>query len=961
MMKQFLLFLMVAFPTVELSNAQIKALKLENPYYISPRKGNQHIDLSKGWQLSYSDSAVSDVSSLPGKSAVNVENPTSVHMALCKAGKLPHPYANLNSTLYRWVEEKVWYYSKSVLIPTSAKGQILFLSFDGVDYFSKVWVNGKIVGYHEGMFGGPTIDISSLVRYNDNNEIVIEVRAANWGNKATDFEKLPLNAQGKRDISKRTGYEPQASGKIIKPWVISGSVGTEAFFSLGMWQGARIEIIPVFHIERPFLKTLSATPDNAVLHISAEIFANANSLQQQLHHWTSIYIGMNNPLINYPKEQTRPFIPVNEKLNVIIELFSDNVKVFTKEFPLDLYQGRNWLEQDLNIPNPKLWDPGGLGKPDLYNVQLSLKKNETIIDKIEFDYGIRTIERVASAGPRTADRWENWQFIVNGKRIFVKGMNWTPIDVLLDMPVERYRWALNAAKNMGVQLIRIWGGGLLEKDCFYKICNELGMMVWQDFPIGNMETPDYPQDVWEEEVVQNIFRLRNHPSLVVWCGGNEFNPYSYGNAATIGILERNLKIFDNTRLFVRTSPDNGSMHVYPDIDPSLYNRLYKYEPWVAETGIHCIPEAGVFFELVDNKEFIGFGKMWDKSFGPKHPEFIHHFTEFDPDRVPRMLSRASHIDNMANPTIESLSEATQIGAAEWYQIVSEKMQGNYPVTTGLLPWVFKRHWPVVAIQMLDWFGQPVAPYYFLKRTYEPTHIALDLPRLLWKSGETIDLKAKITNASVPVSRAKVSISVFDDHFKQLSGEETITDIKSGTSVTELKLRDFPIPENYKDRFLFLLTELRDASGKLISRSVYFPRILTIMDDPAFYTKYFTEPIPWINLDKGPWLKPAVALSPTKMEAKLISKKPSFDTTYAIEVKVKNNGKVPAFMTRIDIEGAKRIFYASDNYFWLAPGEEKMIEITLSFRENTMGKNIVIKTGSWNAKTITVQIPKEENQ
>ena len=103
-------------------------------------------------------------------------------------------------------------------------------------------------------------------------------------------------------------------------------------------------------------------------------------------------------------------------------------------------------------------------------------------------------------------------------------MNFTPQDILLETSEERYRWTLNAAKRMGVQLIRIWGGGLLETNNLYKICDELGLMVWQDFPIGNQDTPEYPQEIWEAQVVQNIVRLRNHPSLVVWCGGNDSIP-----------------------------------------------------------------------------------------------------------------------------------------------------------------------------------------------------------------------------------------------------------------------------------------------------------------------------------------------------------------------------------------------------------------------------------------------------
>lgn len=115
------------------------------------------------------------------------------------------------------------------------------------------------------------------------------------------------------------------------------------------------------------------------------------------------------------------------------------------------------------------------------------------------------------------DRWNDWQFVVNGEKIFVKGMNWMPLDALSDLPYERYEWTLRAARDMGVQLIRIWGSGYLETEKFYDICDNYGIMVWQDFTIANSETPDWPQDVWEAQVCQNIFRLRNRPSLAVWC------------------------------------------------------------------------------------------------------------------------------------------------------------------------------------------------------------------------------------------------------------------------------------------------------------------------------------------------------------------------------------------------------------------------------------------------------------
>ena len=920
MQHKFLLFIIMLL--IAESAFSQKDHKLWQPYRISTRTNAQHIDLSGIWELSHMDRPILSTADLQDrKEPFETQVPNSVQWSYFKAGKLPHPYLSLNSIQYQWILEKSWYYQRKVEIPVSAEGMGVMLCFDGIDYFSRIWVNDTLAGVHEGMFGGPVIDISQLINFGKKNKITVEVKAANWGNKS---------------------YNPRASGKIIKPWIIAGGSGKNAFFSVGMWQGARIEILPEFHLERPLVTTGKLTKDEACLHLSLEILAGKTSLDKILHTW-------NNSQLNHPNEKGSSFVAVNEKLAVLVELLFKNKVVLSKEFMPVVYKGTNWMEEDLVLPNPNLWYPNGMGDPNLYQIRLTLKKNNVTTDQLSFDYGIRTIHRELTAGPRTADRWENWQFIVNGKKLFVKGMNWTPVDVLLDLPKERYRWTLEAAKNMGVQLIRVWGGGLLETDEFYKLCNELGIMVWQDFPIGNQDTPDFPQDIWEAQVVQNIFRLRNHPSLAVWCGGNEFNPYSFGNASSIGIIERNLDIFDKSRLFVRTTPDDGSMHTYPDMDPTWYNRSYKYEPWVSETGMHSMPEANLFYELVNNKEFAGLGKMWEKDFYKTHPEFIHHFDEYGPSRVPRMLSRASHINNMLDPTIESITEASQVGAGEWYQLVSEKMQGNYPVTTGLMPWVFKRHWPAIAIQMMDWFGQTAAPYYFLKRTYEQTHAALDLQRLLWASNENIGLMSKITYAGERAFAGKVSVTVYDDAFNLLWSKASEIHVKEGPSVTQTNMGEYQIPSDYQDRYLFIVTELKNNKEELISRSFYYPRVLIQMENKAFHDKYVNEPVPWVTLDKGPWLKPTVARTQTKLKAELVSEKFISTDRSQLRVKVTNAGNVPAFMTKIDITGIKRAFYATDNYYWLAPGENREITIEVLWRESRANKNIVLTADSWNAK------------
>lgn len=905
---------------------------LWQPYSITPRPTAQHVDLSGEWQLGWRDAQISNVDELANQNKwLRARVPATVQMALHYAGALPHPYYNLNSEKYKWVDEKVWYYKRSFDLAASAQGSNVFLCFDGIDYFARVWLNGQLLGRHEGMFGGPNIEVGEVVKFGARNEVIVEVRAGNWGNKA--------------------GYKPRESGRVIKPWVIAGGTGGEMFFPLGMWRGARVEIAPKVHLERPFLITRAVNPSAAQMELSLEILANAHSLQYQLHPWN------NTQLDNASGYQPpAPALTVNFALKLEL-LDAVGKTALTENIPLKLSGGRNWIKQQLRVTNPKLWWPNGMGAPHQYKVRLTLLRANQEIDRLEFHHGIRTIEQRPSAGPRTSDRWDNWQFVINGQPIFLKGINWTPADILLDLPRSRYEWSLGMVKAAGIQMVRVWGGGGIETDEFYSVCNELGLMVWQDFPIGNQDTPLYPQDVWEAQVVQNIFRLRNHPSLAVWCGGNEFNPYALGNAASIGILERSIATFDNTRALRRTSPDGGSIHPYPDSDPTWFAKLFKDVPFIAEAGMHNIPEPASIREVVNAEELkTTFNDMFTDTFVKAHPDFIHHFVEYIPNRVPRMLSRATHIADMNAPSLEAISEATQIGAGEFYQIVSEQMQANYPVTTGLMPWVFKRQWPAVAIMLVDYFGQPNAPYYFLKRTYEPTHVAVKLPEIIWAAGEKVPVNVSVTHAPPRgLNGLSATVTIYDDTFKPQWQQARALTVAAGPSVTAQALGAYTIPADYADRFFFVVAELKDSNGKLLSRAVYWPRVLQQMSDAVFRQKYRAAPPqsrgpthPGLTLDKGPWLKPRVAATTTSLTLKLAAPTAHSQDRSRLQVRIKNTGAIPAFNTQLNLEGTKRAFHATDNFFWLAPGEERLLEVEVLWREPASRAQAVFTVGAWNA-------------
>lgn len=903
------------------------AADLWQPYRITPRSGAQHIALDGEWQLGWRDTAITATADL--KAVTNwlaAEVPSTVQWALHRAGKCGHPYEHLNSKQYDWVDQKVWYYRRTVALPPKPREGYAFLCFDGIDYFGRVWLNGTLLGRHEGMFGGPAIEISDHAKFGAANDIVVEVKAGNFGNK--------------------TGWKPRGpEGTVIKPWVIAGGTGGEMFFPLGMWRGARIELAPAAHLERPMLVTEDAGTDEARLSLGVEVLEGAHSLQLNLHPWKNAQLadGSHGWRLGPPSSsQFALRVELAEKVGGRV--------AFDSTFPLSTHAGRNWVQQTFTVAKPKLWWPNGMGEPHLYRAKLTLLREGNAEDSLEFDYGIRTIRTAPTPGPRTADRWADWQFVVNGRPLFMKGMNWMPADILLDLPRERYRWLIGAAQAAGIQLFRVWGGGILETEEFYETCNELGVLVWQDFPIGNRDTPDWPLEVWEAQVMHTIFRLRNHPALALWCGGNEFNPYSLGNTATVGVFERCLADFDPTRPMRRTSPDGGSLHMYPDMDPTWYGPLYRFVPYIAETGMHSIPDATSMSEVVAaaelDKPFTG---MLEKTFPAEHPELMHHFVEYQASRVPRMLSRASHIADISAPSLETLAESTQIGAGEFYQIFSDQVQANYPVTAGLMPWVFKRPWPVIAIMLVDGFGQPTAPYYFLKRTYEPTHVLLKLPNLLWAKGEPLPLHLHVAHApAAGINDLAASVEIFDAAFASQWRETKPVGLAPGPSVTTLNFGEFTIPDSFDETFFFIVAELRGSDRQLISRSVYWPRCLSLLSDEAFRNAYRATPQPGLALDKGPWLKPQTVAQPTSLTASLVEHQQSAPNRSRLRVHVKNTGNKPAFATRLDIKAARRLFYATDNFFWLAPGEQRDLEVEVLWREPAQRDQARLVVGAWNA-------------
>ena len=960
-----LLLVPTLFSCESKATAQPEEKNLGEPFYISVRTGQQHVSLDGEWDLGYRDTSVASPQDLGSQPKwIHAQVPGSVQMALFRASELPNPYVRMNAKKYVWVLGKTWYYRKTFTVPAAIKDQYVFLCFDGIDYYAKIWLNGHELGRHEGLQGGPMLEVGSLLKTDGPNELVVEVRAANYG-------------MGEKFLAREGTLTPTPPGdKVVAPWGLTGGldvmtgggwsnkkilpgreVSVEDYFPMGIWRPVRLEIVPRTHLARPFLSTEEANTTTARLRLEVEVQAGTTGFETKLNDVPG-YDPALDQMGRYRNAFTSKAIdsPPVLRFQLLDKLTSR--LVLTRNIPLQIYEGRNWVRQEIDVASPKLWWPNGMGDPYLYRVSLSLIQRGKPIDTIEFDYGIRTLRRLPSAGPKTQDRWTDWQFVVNDRKFFVKGMDWWTNDIFLDLPRSRYGWALQSARVAGIQLLRTWGGGIIETDDFYELCDKLGILVWEDFPIGNRETPNWPQDIWEEQVLLNVFRIRNHPSLALYSGGNEFWPYTPGNTAIIGILERSVNDFDGTRPFLRATPDRGDIHAYPNVDPTWFRHLFPLVPYISEFGPHTVPEARAIREFVDPRELEGpLRNINSQEFMDSHPDFVYHYMEYGGGATDMLLARASQVDDMKAPSLEEYSVAGQVATGEFMQIVSDFLQANYPVSTGMSPWVYNTPWPLSTFCMfIDYDGQPVASYYFLKRTYEPTHVIVNIPELIWGKGEKVPLSLSVMNSRVATLKgATASAQVFDTNFHTLWQAEKKVDVKEGLSASSVDMGSFTIPDALEDQFFLIVAELRGAGQTLISRSVYWPRCLKVMADAAFRTKYRSSPQPSIFFENGPWLRKEVQANQTKLALQIVSIRDEGENASVIQARVRNTGSQPAFYTEVNIDGTRRTFYATDNGFWLAPQEERLLDIHVLWRDPGTRLKAVLTLGAWNAETNSMQI------
>ena len=392
----------------------------------------------------------------------------------------------------------------------------------------------------------------------------------------------------------------------------------------------------------------------------------------------------------------------------------------------------------LQVPDARLWWPRGYGEQPLYDVELTLLHGEDALDVWRRRIGFRTVE----LDRRADEHGTGFTFAVNGERLFARGVNWIPDDAFPSrITRERYRERLRQAADAGVDLVRVWGGGIYESEDFYDACDELGLLVWQDFPFACAAYPEEQplRGEVEAEARENVVRLMPHPSLVLWNGNNEnlwgFRDWgwesrlagdSWGEGYYLGLLPRVVAELDPTRPYTAGSPWSGSWERHPN-DPA-HGTHHSWEVWnredypdyrlsvprfVAEFGWQAPPAYATLRRALPGEEL-----------APDSPGMLHHQKADDGNgKLRRGLER-----HFAFPEgdFDRWHYLTQVNQARAVAAGIEHWRSHWPVCAGTVVWQLNDCWPVTSWAAIDGDGREKPLYHELRRLYADRLLTLQV-------------------------------------------------------------------------------------------------------------------------------------------------------------------------------------------------------------------------------------------
>lgn len=623
------------------------------------------------------------LSSLDEETVALMPVPGDVHTALKNAGFIPDPYVGRNELDLRWVAEQDWQIEQDFEL-SDVDGD-WYLDVSDLDTVATIEINDEIVLQADNCFRRYRPDVSGALRQGDNRIRIIFHSSIREGEKR--------QAQQPFYVPYHAGNSPIAHGNMLrKPQCHFGWDWNIALAPLGLYSTIALRKLETARIE----------------HVTT----------QQNHGADGVDVTVTVTLHAAAMGATP----------LILSLGEEEVRL-----DVGLRAGETTVSHVFHIDAPRLWWPAGSGEQALYALSV-----ETASETVTRNIGLRTAELLTDpdeAGSRFA-------FRINGREIFCRGANWIPADALFSLTSpQKTRDLLQSAVNANMNMIRVWGGGFYEADWFYDLCDEMGLMVWQDFQFScNLypSTPDFLENV-TAEVDYQVRRLISHPSIVLWCGDNELVGALTWFKESIENRDRYLVSYDRLNRTIEQALAKAAPDAlwWPSSPASGY--LDYGDAWHAD-GSGDMHYWSVWHE---NKPFEDYRKV--------RPRFCSEFGFQSYTSLPVIRTYAGEKDmNIASPVMElhqkNVGGNERIAATMFryfrfpegfanFVYLSQVQQGlairtavDYwrslkPHCMGTLYWQLNDTWPVASWSSLDYGGSWKVLHYMARRFFQPVNVA----------------------------------------------------------------------------------------------------------------------------------------------------------------------------------------------------------------------------------------------
>ncbi|MFV0399201.1 MAG: glycoside hydrolase family 2 protein [Oscillospiraceae bacterium] len=673
---------------------------------------------------------------------MDADVPGSVYAPLLREGLIPDPYVDMNSLACEWVKDRWWLYTTKFRLPESKRGRNIRLRVCGADYRARIALNGEVLGVHENMFTPFVSRVEEQLKWGEDNQVSILLEHAPDETGQIGYTSKTFTQKA------RFAYKWDFCTRLVQ---------------LGLHEPVYLEDFGACAIEYADIRT-EVKEGEAVVSCSLELTAFRQG-------------------------------PVDVEFALTAP---DGSTAATARERIDLSREKQTCSAQMKVENPRMWYPSGYGEQPLYRLAVRILDGDGLSDEKEYTVGIRRVEYLRCEGA-AADSLP-YRVAVNGIPVYIRGVNMVPLDhMYADIAPERYEQTVRKMAEGNVNLVRVWGGGLIEREAFYDACDRHGIMIWQEFVQSSSGLDNVPSQLPEfleklEASAREAVKVkRNHVSLTFWSGGNELMQYPEGSIpadytnANIAMLRDVVAELNPDILMLPTSASgprefidvtapgtNHDVHgpwKYEGVEAhySLYNRSdSQLHSEFGTDGMSCLETVERVLSpgnrgIRTSAESIVWrhkGADWWDTVGRE--EGI--FGPFDRERE-----------------LELFIQCSQFIQAESIRYSLEANRRRAFANAGSIIWQFNEPWPnVSATNLVDYYGNPKMAYFAMRDAFRPVNPNLKYHRLVVRPGDSFPSEVWLSRDDDNVA-ASVSLDILDSTGNSIRREEYATAPGSGHS------------------------------------------------------------------------------------------------------------------------------------------------------------------------------------